>query len=116
MSIVPIYAGGGTRLKIYEAMACGTPVVSTSLGAEGLDVAHREHLLIADADDAFADAVVELLVDRQEASAMADRALARVRERFSSEPVARQFEAFCEEAAETASSTDDRLIESAAGR
>ena len=47
-SVVPLRAGGGTRLKILESMALGTPVVSTSKGAEGLDVTDGENILIAD--------------------------------------------------------------------
>ena len=57
----PILQGGGTRLKILEAMALGTPVVATSKGAEGLDVEDGRHLLIADTPDEFAQAVIRLL-------------------------------------------------------
>lgn len=60
-SVVPLRRGGGTRLKVLEAMALGTPVVSTSKGAEGLHVRDGEHLLLADDPDAFAARVVELL-------------------------------------------------------
>lgn len=63
LSIAPIFTGGGTRLKILEAMAAGTPVVATSKGAEGLDVRPGEHLLIADDPAAFAAHVVALLSD-----------------------------------------------------
>jgi len=62
--IVPLLTGGGTRLKILEAMALGTPVVSTSRGAEGLDVTSGEELLIADEPAEFAAAVLGLLDDR----------------------------------------------------
>lgn len=61
VAVVPLRAGGGTRLKILEAMALGRPVVSTSVGCEGLDVRDREHLLVADTPASFAAAVVELL-------------------------------------------------------
>jgi len=61
VSVVPIRAGSGTRLKILEAMAWGRPVVSTTLGCEGLDVKNREHLLIADRPDEIAKAIGELL-------------------------------------------------------
>lgn len=59
--IVPLRLGGGTRLKILEAMALGTPVVSTSKGAEGLDVTPGKDLLVADTPEAFARAVVDVL-------------------------------------------------------
>jgi glycosyltransferase involved in cell wall biosynthesis len=62
--VVPLRTGGGTRLKILEALALGTPVVATSKGAEGLNVRDGEHLLIADDPRAFADAVIRLLQDQ----------------------------------------------------
>jgi polysaccharide biosynthesis protein PslH len=61
VSLAPILTGGGTRLKILEAMALRTPVVSTTKGAEGLDVQHGVHLLIADTPDRYADAILQLL-------------------------------------------------------
>ena len=60
VSVVPLRVGGGTRLKVLEAMAAGTPVVSTSLGAEGLAVTHGKDILIADTPHAMADAVVSM--------------------------------------------------------
>jgi polysaccharide biosynthesis protein PslH len=61
--VVPLRIGGGTRLKIYEAMAAGKAVVSTSVGAEGLDVHHGEDSILADTTQSFAEAVVTLLCD-----------------------------------------------------
>lgn len=61
--IVPLLSGGGTRLKILEAMALGTPIVSTCKGAEGLAVKNGEHLLIADAPNEFAEKTIRLLQD-----------------------------------------------------
>ncbi len=61
--VVPLRIGGGTRLKIYEAMATGKPVVSTSVGAEGLDVHPGEDLILADTPQAFAESVISLLKD-----------------------------------------------------
>ena len=80
--IVPLLSGGGTRLEILEAMALGTPVVSTSKGAEGLDVADGEHLLIADTPGHFADQTVRLLQDPQLRSRLASNARQLVLEKY----------------------------------
>jgi len=61
--VVPLRIGGGTRLKIYEAMAAGKPVISTTIGAEGLDVKHGVDIWLADDAEAFAGAVVRFLRD-----------------------------------------------------
>jgi glycosyltransferase involved in cell wall biosynthesis len=61
--VVPLQKGGGTRLKILEAMALGTPVISTRKGIEGLDVVPDEHILLADTPQDFADATCRLLGD-----------------------------------------------------
>ncbi len=63
--IVPLRIGGGTRLKIYEAMATAKAVVSTTLGAEGLDVHHGSDIMLADDSESFAHAVIMLLRDRE---------------------------------------------------
>jgi len=63
VSIIPLRSGGGTRLKIPEAMSLGRPVVSTSLGCEGLIVKHGENILIADEPAEFAAQTVRLLTD-----------------------------------------------------
>ncbi len=63
--VVPLRAGGGTRLKILEAMALNRPVVSTTIGSEGLDAMDGEHLLNADRPEAFAVQVVRALRDRE---------------------------------------------------
>jgi len=77
VAVVPVLAGSGTRLKILEAWAAGTPVVSTTLGAEGLPVRDGEHLLIADGAPPFAAAVTRLLActDVREALGSAGRLL-----------------------------------------
>ena len=59
--VVPLLVGGGTRLKIFEAMAMGKAIVSTSIGAEGLPVAPGENILLADTAEDFARQVVALL-------------------------------------------------------
>jgi len=61
VAVVPVLAGSGTRMKILEAWAARTPVVSTRLGAEGLECRDREHLLLADDPESFTTAVSELL-------------------------------------------------------
>jgi len=58
---VPLRMGSGTRLKVLEGLAMGRPMVSTTLGCEGIDVEHGRHLLIADGADAFADATLQLM-------------------------------------------------------
>lgn len=80
--VVPLHAGGGTRLKILEALASGRPVVSTSVGAEGLDVLPDEHLLIADSAEAFARAVATLLEDQELAAQLAFNGRALVESRY----------------------------------
>jgi glycosyltransferase involved in cell wall biosynthesis len=76
VAVVPLRAGSGTRLKILEAFAAGVPVVSTSLGAEGLDVQHETQLLLADDAAAFAAAVTRLMRDRSLAEKLAANARA----------------------------------------
>ncbi len=61
LSIVPLQSGGGTRVKILESLALGTPVVATSKGAEGLDLAPGRDLLVANEPDNFAEAVLRVL-------------------------------------------------------
>lgn len=63
--VVPLRIGGGTRLKIYEAMAAGKAVVSTSVGAEGLEVHNGQNIILADSARSFSDSVVTLLKDRE---------------------------------------------------
>src|SRR5579885_2965455 len=65
VTIVPLRGGGGTRLKILESMALGRPVVSTSIGCEGLNVADRENIMIADTPMEFAQCVIQLLMDKR---------------------------------------------------
>jgi sugar transferase (PEP-CTERM/EpsH1 system associated) len=80
--IVPLRIGGGTRLKIFEAMAMGRAVVSTTIGAEGLPVRDGTHLRIADDPRAFADAVVRLFEDDAERRALGQRARQLVVEQY----------------------------------
>jgi glycosyltransferase involved in cell wall biosynthesis len=91
-SIVPLRIGGGTRLKIYEAMAAGTATVSTSIGAEGLDVSHPGNIRLADTPEAFAEQCVALLQDAEQRESVANAALELVTSRFSWDVVAAEFE------------------------
>lgn len=75
--IVPLRIGGGTRLKIYEAMAMRKAVVSTTVGAEGLDVEHGRDILLADDPESFASNVVQLLTDRRRRMLLEDAAAAK---------------------------------------
>lgn len=80
--VVPLRQGGGTRLKILEAMALGTPVVATSKGAEGLAVVNGEHLLLADDPTAFAAATLRLLREPALRARLAANARRLVEERY----------------------------------
>ncbi len=91
--VVPLLVGGGTRLKIYEAMAMAKPTVSTTIGAEGLPVQPGVHFFQADDARSFADDIVKLLAEpglRQEMGQASNRF---VRQHYASETIARQFEA-----------------------
>ena len=93
--VVPLRIGGGTRLKIYEAMAMGIPVVATTIGAEGLPLRNGEHLLIADTAEDQATAICTLLTDPALADLLAANALRHVREHCSWDAVAERFLAQC---------------------
>jgi sugar transferase (PEP-CTERM/EpsH1 system associated) len=93
--IVPIRVGGGTRLKIYEAMAMEKPIISTTIGAEGLPLTDGRELLLADTAEAFASAVVSVLRDEAKARELGARAAEVVRERFSWDKVGKAFADAC---------------------
>jgi len=94
--IVPIRIGGGTRLKIYEAMAMEKPIISTTVGAEGLPVSDGVDLLLADTPAAFAGAIVRVLRDEAFARQLGARAAGIVREQFGWNKVAASFAEICE--------------------
>jgi glycosyltransferase involved in cell wall biosynthesis len=102
VSIVPLRIGGGTRLKIYESMAGSVPVVSTTVGAEGLDVKHPATIRLADTPAAFAAECLQLLQHGTAAEQMADAALHLVTARFSWDRIAQDFEGILAGAAKCA--------------
>jgi len=92
VSIVPLRIGGGTRLKVFEAMAAGVPTVSTTVGAEGLDVRDGENIRLADEEEQFAEACLELLEDDAARARMAAAGQQLVASRYSWEVATEQFE------------------------
>ena len=92
--IVPLRVGGGTRLKIVEAMAMGKAVVSTTLGAEGIDVVPGRDLLVEDQPAAFADAVRRLLAEPGLAARIGQSARHLAIDRYSWSEAARALEGF----------------------
>lgn len=88
VSVVPLRSGGGTRLKILESMAFGVPVVSTSIGCEGLDVTDGEDILIADTAEEFANAACRLLEDKGLRAMVAANARALVERRYGWDAIA----------------------------
>jgi glycosyltransferase involved in cell wall biosynthesis len=81
-SVVPLREGGGTRIKVLESMALGTPVVSTRKGVEGLEVTDGEHVLLADGPEQFAARVVDLLGSPELRAYLAFAGRRLVEERF----------------------------------
>lgn len=89
--IVPLRIGGGTRLKIFEAMAMSKAVVSTSLGAEGLPVQSGENIVLADRPEDFAQAILTLLNDAGERKRLGTAARALVEDKYSWQKVSESF-------------------------
>jgi len=95
--VVPLRIGGGTRLKIFEALAMEKAVVSTSVGAEGLPVVPGEHFVQADGPAEFAQAVVTLLQDAPRRRSLGEAGRRLVEGRYSWEQIGREFERHCEQ-------------------
>jgi glycosyltransferase involved in cell wall biosynthesis len=95
--VVPLRTGGGTRLKILEAMAVGTPVISTEKGAEGLAVTPGEDILIADTAADFAAQTVRLLGDPELRRRLAQNGRRLVEARYNWERIGGQFVNLVEE-------------------
>jgi glycosyltransferase involved in cell wall biosynthesis len=98
--VIPLRVGGGTRLKAFEAMAMGCPVVSTSIGVEGLPLEPDRHYLRADTAPELAGALVRLLREAGLRLRLAREARQHVEESFSFLRVARTFEEICRRTAE----------------
>ena len=98
--VVPLRIGSGTRLKIFEAMAMERPVVSTTIGAEGLPVRSGVDILLADGEPAFAETVAELLLDPARAAELGRRGAAAVRPARGWERAAAAFADVCERTVE----------------
>jgi glycosyltransferase involved in cell wall biosynthesis len=95
--VAPLRIGGGTRLKILEAMAMGRPIVSTAVGAEGLNVTHDRDILLADAPRAFADAVSRILADRALGERLGSAARLLAESSYGWRAAAAKLESFYEE-------------------
>lgn len=93
--IVPLRIGGGTRMKIFEAMAMGKAVLSTSIGAEGLPVTDGENIALEDNAAAFADRACSLMENSVQAIALGTNAREYVEDNFSWQQVARVFDSIC---------------------
>jgi glycosyltransferase involved in cell wall biosynthesis/peptidoglycan/xylan/chitin deacetylase (PgdA/CDA1 family) len=94
--VVPLLSGGGTRIKIFECMAMGVAVVSTTIGAEGLPLVAGEDLQIADSIGSFTDAVTEILQNPELAQKLAQRARERTVREFGWQAAASKFVGFGE--------------------
>jgi glycosyltransferase involved in cell wall biosynthesis len=94
LEIVPLRQGGGTRLKILEALAVGTPVVTTSKGCEGLALEHGTHALIADTPQQFSAACSLLLQQPALRAHLAEQGHRLVRERYDWQQIGHEFSAF----------------------
>ncbi len=93
VTATPVRIGGGTRLKVLEALAMGKAVVSTTLGCEGLDVAHGEHVLVADDATGFAAAIARLLADPSEGARLGTAGRRLVVQKYSWNIATRSLEA-----------------------
>jgi glycosyltransferase involved in cell wall biosynthesis len=90
--VVPLLSGGGVRVKILEAMAIGVPVISTTVGCEGLATCNGEHLLIADTPEAFNHACMTLLQDQKLAHCLTQNARQLILERYDAKVALRSLD------------------------
>lgn len=93
---VPLRIGGGSRLKILEALACACPVVSTRIGSEGLDLTPGQHYIATDSPADMAPAILQAFREPREANEQASRGRARILEKYSWDPLAEELGAVWE--------------------
>ena len=96
--VVPLRAGGGMRVKILNALAQGLPIVSTTLGCEGIAVEPGRHLLVADTPEAFAQATLDLLEDKRLASELGDNGRHLIQSTYDYRAACRPLEALYQHA------------------
>ena len=92
LMVVPIFSGSGTRLKVLEAFAAGLPVVSTSMGCEGIEVEEGKHVRLAESPQQFVETIVSLLNRPEEGRQLAQEARILVINRYDWKTIARQLE------------------------
>ena len=90
--VVPLRMGGGTRLKIMETLASKIPLVTTSIGCEGIDIEHQKHAIIADKPEDFADAVIELLVNRELCETLTENGYELVMDKYRWKSICREMD------------------------
>jgi glycosyltransferase involved in cell wall biosynthesis len=95
--VVPLRAGSGMRVKILDAMAMGLPVVTTSIGCEGIDLQHGKHALVTDKPEDFARAVIRLMDNPDERFALASAGRRLVEDRYSWPPILSRLDVVIEE-------------------
>jgi len=95
--VVPIRVGGGMRLKILEAMAMGIPVVSTSIGCEGIAVENKKNILIADNAKAFAENIIRIMKKELDVVNLVEKGFELIKSRYSWQKIAEQYECIYQE-------------------
>lgn len=93
--VIPLRVGGGTRIKAFEAMAMGCPIVSTSIGIEGLPITDKKHYYNADTAQDFSAAILHLAGNKEERNSISKEARSCVEKNFSNKIVAEEFESIC---------------------
>ena len=94
--LVPLLSGAGTKLKVLDGLSSGRPVVSTSVGVEGIAAEHGRHLLVADGAEAFADAVTKVLADAALRTRLGTEGRALAEQRYDWRVLSARFEEILE--------------------